>query len=117
MREVKTDWETLYCDFCEKDSVASFFPAQTFQWKGSESVGWWAACTDCQILIEANEWAELHKRCLDLYEMNHPEHQAHLIAISQNMRNLHENFRVHQTGEAVPVDEAIEIIRGHESCD
>ncbi len=72
---------SLLCDFCSAPDPAWRYPAKSFVAYcapniAGESVGDWAACDRCHILIEANDRRGLAQRSLNELIARHPEASA-----------------------------------------
>jgi len=89
--------EQVKCDFCSSVPVAWAFPAKDFTlipefaWG---STGGWAACRVCAELIDADQYAELTARALDLLPLNGGE----IPEFNKALAKLHLDFRESRTG-------------------
>lgn len=97
---------TSICDFCSDPRVACRYPAQTFVAYSvagivGQSVGDWAACSACRVLIEAGDRSALVERSLSRLLKKHPDMQADEAELRNELALLHEMFFAHQTGAAV----------------
>lgn len=73
--------EILVCDFCSSQPVTARYKAKDFlmkpiQVEGIEvtgaSIGDWAACKECEFLIDMNRWDEVVKRAVEKFFEFHP---------------------------------------------
>lgn len=71
----------LVCDFCGSKPITARYKAKDFtamqvQLEEIEitafSVGDWAACKECEFLIDMNRWDEVVKRAVDKFFEFHP---------------------------------------------
>jgi len=68
-----------------------------------ESVGDWAACDLCHVLIEAGDRNGLAKRSLDELILKHPEAITAAAILRKDLAELHQQFFSHRSGRAVPI--------------
>ena len=68
-----------------------------------ESVGDWAACDLCHVLIEADDRSGLAQRSLDELILKHPEAIAAAAVLYEDLAELHQQFFAHRSGRAVPI--------------
>lgn len=69
------------CDFCSERPVTARYHAETFEMKSNlvetpfhqMSMGDWAACSDCEKLIDAYDWEGVVARAVTAFFRNHPE--------------------------------------------
>lgn len=98
----------LLCDFCSAPDPAWCYPARTFvayctPTVVGESVGAWAACDQCQALIEADDRRGLAQRSLDELIRKHPEASAAAGVLHEELTALHREFFEHRSGPPVRV--------------
>lgn len=82
------------CDFCNVDVATYHIPAKDFEMpglRGHHSRGAWAACIECGMLIDTNQWTKLIRRVADKYSERHgtpmlPEAQAALGPLYRTLR-------------------------------
>src|ERR1700693_1826203 len=100
--------ESLQCDFCSTPGPAWRYRARRFVAYyapnvAGESVGDWAACDLCHVLIEADDRSELAQRSLDELILKHPEAIAAAAVLYKDLAELHQRFFAHRSGRAVPI--------------
>ena len=100
--------ESLQCDFCSMPGPAWRYPARSFiayyaANVAGESVGDWAACDLCHLLIEADDRSGLAQRSLDELILKHPEVIAAAAVLYEELAKLHQEFFAHRSGTAVPI--------------
>lgn len=70
------------CDFCSCRPVTARYKAKTFEMKSAifplsslhqVSEGDWAACSDCEKLLDAYDWEGIVARAVTYFFKNHPE--------------------------------------------
>jgi len=98
----------LLCDFCSAPAPAWRYPARSFLAYCvpnvvGESVGDWAACQECHMLIEANDRGGLAQRSLDELIRKHPEVSAAAGVLHEELTALHREFFEHRSGPPVRV--------------
>ena len=105
-----------HCDFCYAADIRWRYPCRSFIGPSDaygntvvteHSVGDWAACESCHLLIEAGQREELAARS---YESSHAPaeyQQLKQLARRQDLiawfRALHDGFFDHRTAPAVPI--------------
>ncbi len=99
---------SLLCDFCSAPGPAWRYPAKSFVAYcapniAGESVGDWAACDRCHILIEANDRRGLAQRSLDELIARHPEASGAATILYEKLAELHREFFTHRSGVAEPI--------------
>jgi hypothetical protein len=99
---------TLLCDFCSAPDPVWRYPAGSFLAYCvanilGESVGDWAACKQCHMLIEANDRSGLARRSLDELIAKQPEAILAAPALYEKLAELHQEFFAHRAGPAVHV--------------
>lgn len=100
MRELK-------CDFCSGNPVTWSYPAKNFlayvtDLIVGESVGAWAACEACHLLIEARDRAGLTARAMrDLLPL--VAGGAATKELTEQMVALHDQFFAQRSGPAQPL--------------
>lgn len=66
------------CDFCSTPNPTYAFEAddvtQTVEGVDMVSVGGWAACSRCAMLVKANDRESLMERSLKVFDEKHPEY-------------------------------------------
>ena len=97
---------SLRCDFCSAPCPVWRYPARSFvaycsQNLAGESVGDWAACDQCHVLIESDDRKGLAQRSLDELILKHPEASAAAPALHEDLAELHQQFFAHRSGTAV----------------
>jgi len=94
------------CDFCSCRPVTARYKALTFEMQQSEacsisglrqgSVGDWAACSDCEKMLDANDWEGIVARAVVYFIKHHPETEAMCalggISFDQFKRTMKEDF-------------------------
>lgn len=98
----------LRCDFCSASWPMWRYPARSFiayvaANLAGESVGDWAACDTCHLLIEADDRPGLARRSLDELILKHPEARAASDILLHDLADLHRRFFEHRIGPAVPI--------------
>ena len=96
----------LQCDFCSAPCPVWRYPARSFVAYcapnlAGESVGDWAACDLCHVLIESDDRRGLAQRSLDELLFKHPEASAAAPALYEDLAELHQQFFAHRSGTAV----------------
>jgi hypothetical protein len=81
------------------------YPAQSFiayyaANVAGESVGDWAACDLCHLLIEADDRSGLAQRSLDELILKHPEVIAAAAVLYEDLAEIHQRFFAHRSGTA-----------------
>jgi len=100
--------EGLQCDFCSMPGPIWRYPARSFiaycaPDVAGDSVGDWAACGLCHVLIEADDRSGLAQRSLDELILKHPEAIAAAAVLCEDLAELHQQFFAHRSGRAVPI--------------
>jgi hypothetical protein len=100
--------QSLQCDFCSMPGPAWRYPAGSFiaycaPNVAGESVGDWAACEMCHVLIEADDRRGLAQRSLDELILKHPEAILAAAVLYEELAELHQEFFAHRSGTAVPI--------------
>ena len=100
--------ECLQCDFCSVPGPVWRYPARSFVAYcapnvAGESVGDWAACDLCHVLIEDDDRSGLAQRSLDELILKHPEAIAAAAVLREDLAELHQQFFAHRSGMAVPI--------------
>ena len=98
----------LQCDFCSMPSPMWRYPARSFLAYcapnvAGESLGDWAACDQCRLLIETDDRRGLAQRSLDELILKHPEASGAAAALYVDLADLHQNFFAHRIGPAVAI--------------
>lgn len=98
----------LRCDFCSAPWPMWRYPARSFiayvaANLAGESVGDWAACDACHLLIEADDRAGLALRSLDELMVKHSEASAAAGILLHDLADLHGRFFEHRSGPAVSI--------------
>ena len=98
----------LLCDFCSTPDPAWRYPARSFLAYcapnvAGESVGDWAACEQCHILIEANDRSGLAQRSLDELIAKRPEAILAATVLYEELAGLHREFFAHRSGPPVRI--------------
>ena len=93
------------CDFCSAPDAGWRHPARSFigyvvPGVVGESVGDWAACQECHLLIVSDERARLTERSLLTFIAMHPELEAVKTELATEMGILHARFFENRTGHA-----------------
>ncbi len=99
---------SLRCDFCSAPSPVWRYPARSFVAYcapnvAGESVGDWAACAHCHVLIETDDRRGLAQRSLDELILKHPEASAAAAVLYEGLAELHQQFFAHRSGTPVPI--------------
>ena len=99
---------SLRCDFCSAPSPVWRYPARSFVAYcvpnvAGESVGDWAACDQCYVLIETDDARGLAQRSLDELILKYPEAGAEAAVLYEQLAELHQQFFAHRSGTAVPI--------------
>ena len=107
--ELRTMTNTsLQCDFCSAAGPVWRYPARSFVAYcipnvAGESVGDWAACDQCYVLIETDNARGLAQRSLDELILKYPEAGAEAAVLYEQLAELHQQFFAHRSGTAVPI--------------
>ena len=99
---------SLRCDFCSAAGPVWRYPARSFTAYcapnvAAESVGDWAACDLCHVLIEDDDRSGLAQRSLDELILKHPEAIMAAAVLREDLAELHQQFFAHRSGMAVPI--------------
>ena len=99
---------SLQCDFCSAPSPVWRYPARSFVAYcapniAGESVGAWAACDQCHVLIETDDRRGLAQRSLDQLILKHPEASLAAAVLYEELAQLHQQFFAHRSGTPVPI--------------
>jgi hypothetical protein len=99
---------SLQCDFCSAPGPVWRYPARSFvaycaPSVAGESVGDWAACDRCHVLIESDDRRGLAQRSLDELILKHPEASLAAATLCEELAELHQQFFAHRSGTAVPI--------------
>ncbi len=106
----------LQCDFCSVPSATWRYPTRSFiAYRASniagESVGDWAACDICYVLIESGDQQRLAERSLEQLIIKHPDAKAVADLLLHDLSELHQQFFEHRHGPAVRIADAAQISR------
>ena len=107
--ELRTMTNTsLQCDFCSAPGPVWRYPARSFVAYcapnvAGESVGDWAACDQCHVLIETDDRRGLAQRSLYELILKHPEASAAATVLYEDLADLHQQFFAHRSGTAAPI--------------
>jgi hypothetical protein len=85
------------CDFCSHPNVGWLYPTRSFvayivDGIGGQSVGDWAACDVCHVLIENDDRSGLAAHSIDSLIKVHPEFQVAREELLHEMERLHGTF-------------------------
>jgi hypothetical protein len=99
---------SLQCDFCSALGPVWRYPARSFiaycaPGVAGESVGDWAACDQCHVLIETDDRRGLAQRSLDELILKHPEASLAAAVLYEELAELHQQFFAHRSGPAVSI--------------
>jgi hypothetical protein len=99
---------SLQCDFCSVPGPVWRYPARSFVAYcapnlAGESVGDWAACGKCHVLIETDDARGLAHRSLNELILKHPEAGAAAAVLYEQLAELHQQFFAHRSGMPVPI--------------
>lgn len=99
----------LRCDFCSTPGPFWRYPARSFVSYcapniAGESVGDWAACEACHVLIESGDRHKLAQRSLDELLLKHPEASEAVNFLYWDLFELQAKFFEHRTGEPSPIE-------------
>ncbi len=107
--ELRTMTNTsLQCDFCSAPGPVWRYPARNFVAYCApsvvgESVGDWAACDRCHVLIESDDRRGLAQRSLDELILKHPDAGLAAAVLCEELAELHQQSFAHRSGTAVPI--------------
>jgi hypothetical protein len=92
------------CDFCTARPVFKTYACHNFMWNkqtvfAHESIGAWAACIRCAVLIDAGRWAELTARAFRKFCKRHKVARYDRLYIWEQFRGIHKLFREHMIEE------------------
>ena len=80
--QIKAPASGPICDFCSQRPVTARYRAKTFEMKSAMfpvpalhqmSEGDWAACSDCEKMLDVNDWEGIVARAVTYFFRNHPE--------------------------------------------
>lgn len=96
----------LKCDFCSEPTVEWRYPTESFVAYSvgdivGESVGDWAACAICHLLIVAGDREALARRCISKLVELQPALAPYRTELTGEMRRLHAGFFNCRSGAAV----------------
>lgn len=99
-----------HCDFCGANYVARLYACRNFEWGGRpvftrpETLGRWAACSECAHLVEAIKWGRLHVRVMQEVARRKGITPVELALLAADLRLLHAAIREHMVaGEALTI--------------
>ncbi|SFO83002.1 hypothetical protein SAMN05421810_101100 [Amycolatopsis arida] len=101
--EAPPDWRGR-CDFCSAEKPEFLLPARDFRVPHHDnemSIGDWAACAFCAMLIDSNRWNELARRAAAGHEKLHgvPPDELRITFV----RALYGELRKHISGSLRPI--------------
>lgn len=116
IRITSDDRPESVCDFCSATEIAWAYPCASFDLPerfGTGSVGDWAACDPCAVLIErvrilpdgrphAADLADLARRPIDRIYPDGPPSADALLDLGEFLYHLHGGFVRHRTGPRSP---------------
>lgn len=90
------------CDFCSAQPVVAIYPCRDFSLRAIDfdfnSLGEWAACSECHKLIERGDRSTLALRSA----LTHPDRgQIPAATLTRRLRHLHDMFWSNRLGPAV----------------
>jgi hypothetical protein len=96
---------TSICDFCSEPHVGWRYPAHSFVAYAvagivGQSVGDWAACSVCHVLIEAGDRRALVERSLSRLLEKNPDMRPDEAELRNELALLHGMFFAHRIGGA-----------------
>jgi hypothetical protein len=86
------------CDFCTAEPVHRLYACRNFMWLkhamfAHESIGAWAACEECALLVDGGKWAELTERALAQFKSIHGYSACEEPFFRERFREIHQLFR------------------------
>ena len=93
------------CDFCCMESVHKVFTSTNFVIPdlgpvvAQESIGAWAACSECARLIDGNRWSELTARALAQFQRLHGYTRDEELFFRNKFQEIHQLFKDHMIEE------------------
>lgn len=94
------------CDFCSASPTTRLFACRNFVIPRTkyavfqqESVGAWAACDPCGLLIDAGHWSQLTDRALRRFMRIHGLSQSEEPEVRTQLAEIHQLFREHMIKE------------------
>lgn len=90
----RPNWQGGRCDFCNADHPVWVLPVKDFTVptiSDHSSLGWWAACEKCAIMIRAGNWKALEKQAFRrLVQLSggivEPEGKRHIRSLYAKVR-------------------------------
>lgn len=95
------------CDFCSASPTTRLYACRNFVIPRTghavflhESIGAWAACDRCAVLIDAGHWSHLTDRALRRFTNKHgvPRHEQ--FEVREQLAEVHQLFREHMIKES-----------------
>jgi hypothetical protein len=94
------------CDFCSSSPTSRLFACRNFiipRTKSAvfrhESIGAWAACDRCAVLIDAGHWAQLTDRAFRRFRKKHGVPRYEELEVREQFREIHQLFKEHMIKE------------------
>ena len=95
------------CDFCCTSPTARLYACRNFivpRTKHAvfqhESIGAWAACDRCAVLIDAGHWSQLTDRAFRRFRKKHGVSRYEEFEVREQFREIHQLFKEHMIKEA-----------------
>jgi len=90
------------CDFCGTSPTARLYACRNFVVPRTkhavfqhESIGAWAACERCALLIDAGHWTQLTERALRRFVRIHSVPPSKWQEIREQLAEVHQLFKKH----------------------
>jgi hypothetical protein len=94
------------CDFCGTSPTSRFYACRNFivpRTKHAvfqhESIGAWAACDRCAVLIDAGHWSQLTDRAFRRFCKKHGVSRYEEFQVREQLAEIHQLFKEHMIKE------------------
>ena len=94
------------CDFCASSATSRLYACHNFVVPRTkhavfqhESIGAWAACDSCAVLIDAGHWTQLTDRALRRFARIHDVPRSEWGKIREQLAEIHQLFKQHMIRE------------------
>jgi len=95
------------CDFCSSSPTSRLYACRNFiipRTKHAvfqhESIGAWAACDRCALLINAGDWSQLTGRAFRRFRKKYGVPRYEEFEVREQFREIHQLFKEHMIKEA-----------------
>jgi len=95
------------CDFCSSSPTSRLYACRSFiipRTKHAvfqhESIGAWAACDRCAVLIDAGHWSQLTDRAFRRFRKKYGVPRYEEFEVREQFREIHQLFKEHMIKES-----------------